>query len=181
MAFNVGMHVSDKYNQLALASIWKKANTIVAGRSELGDVHTIVNYMHFAGIETVFPHQSITDRNRIRHDGAAQILNPFQPNAPLTLIPLEMRQVATAGNNRRNARQTGRRNSDQIRPEIVRVNDVEAPEKPAHTQKLTKTGRTVNSVSRTKFANGDPSPLKAIFKRTLSFETADRYLVSCRG
>src|SRR6266566_5215469 len=150
MAFNVGMHVSDKYNQLALAHFWKKASTIVAGRSELRDVHTVVNYTHFAGIETVFPHQNITDGNGICHDGAPQILNPFHPNAPPALIPLEMRQVATAGNNRRNPRQTGGRNSDQIRPEVVRVNDVEAPEKPTHTQKLTKAGRTVNSVSRTK-------------------------------
>ena len=140
-----------------------------------------MNYTHLAGIETVFPQQNITDRNGIRHDGAAQILNPFQPDPPLALIPLEMRQVATAGNNCWNARQTRRRNSDEVRPQIMRVNDVEAPEKPTHTQKLMKPGRTVNSASRTKFANGNPGSLKPIFNRTFPFEAADRYVVSCRG
>jgi hypothetical protein len=61
--------------------------------------------------------------------------------------------------------ETGR-NSKQIRPEVVRVNDINAPEKPTHVQKLTKTGRTVNSAWQTKLANGDPNALKAIFKRT---------------
>jgi hypothetical protein len=63
----------------------------------------------------------------------------------------------------------------------MRVNDIEAPEKPTHMQKLTNPGRTVNSVSRTKFANGNPGSLKPTFNRTFPFEAADRYVVSRGG
>ena len=104
MPLHIGVHVADQHDQLAIADPGKHLIAIVPTFLKSLDVDSVMNHSHFFRRKSILRDQRVTDWSGIGQHCATQILNASQPLSALALVPVEVREVAPAGNNRRHAR-----------------------------------------------------------------------------
>src|SRR6202020_1372573 len=111
------------HNQLAFARL-RKHRLSVAQAAEFLNIDAVVNHPQLFRRKSVFRDQSITDGKGVRQDTMRTILDSPQPNAALAFVPIQVPKIASAGDDHWYAREPAGGNAQQIRPQIVRVNDV---------------------------------------------------------
>src|SRR5258705_12586449 len=126
MSFYIRMHVADQHDQLLMLRVRKETLAIPFAALKPFRVDSIVNHAQLLGSESVFSDQRVTNRSGVGQHDIGKILNSPQPYPLRALVPLEVRQIASARNDRRYSRQPRRWNAHQVRPQVVRMNDVKS-------------------------------------------------------
>ena len=163
MPLNIRVHVPHQHDKFTLANSWEQLVAFVSTRLKSINVDSIMDYAQLFRLKSILSNQRVTYRCGVGQYCASQVLYAPQPPSALALVPVKVCQITPAGNNRPHSRQPRCRNSDQVRPQIMGVDDVEflSPQEPAQPQQLVEPSGTVDSALGVKFTHGDLASLKS--------------------
>jgi len=167
MALNVAVHVSHQHDPFfffycpALVCVAAyEPSPVSRAVAEFLHVHAVVNNANFSRSKVVLRQHILPHRIRVGQHNGTKILHTAQPHPPPGLVQVEMRKIALAGNDHRNPCDHRRWDAQQVRIQIVSVNNPES----APAQENCQTKHLVHPVYRIEpalgieFANGDGCP-----------------------
>src|ERR1700692_1833212 len=100
MPLNVRMHVPDEHDNFTPANSWEQLVASVSTRMEFLNVDSIMDDAQLFRLKSILSYQRIAYWCGVDQYSAPQILNAPEPSSALTLVPVKVCQIPTAGKHR---------------------------------------------------------------------------------
>ena len=145
-------------------------------------IYAVVNDANLLCSKVILRQDRVPHRIRIGQHSGRKHLQAAKPHAAASFVQVEMRQIALARNDHRNARERRRRNAQQVRIKIVSVNNLEA----APTQEDRQTKHLIHPVDRIEptlgieLADGNAGSRQLFKQRAARSQAPQRYVVALR-